>query len=379
MTLRFLFGAMFLLYVSPLTKASAILPDRGEIDGWLKPLGADNHFDPQKGINWGIVPGPFYTPELGAGIGAAVVGMYRTHPQDTADQNSVVTISGYTSSTGALGINLQNYSFFPGDRWRVFLNGKLNNTPSWYWGPGFSAGKHKNHRQKYTAREISLSPEILRRLWTNSYFGLGWDFSSFHAAKPGKGPRLVQNAPGGPSLLNSGMSFQLLYDSRDFIANPSRGRMFSLSDTVYTPELGSDSRFNVLTTRYSQYHAFTSRDTLAWEVSGEFTSGSVPWISLPTLGSSQRMRGYYPGRYRSRDTLSGQVEYRRRLAWRHGVVAWLGGGTMGSDMDALSHSRWLPSVGVGYRFAFKPKMNVRLDYGVGQHSSSFYFQVGEAF
>ncbi|MDI8083742.1 hypothetical protein MJN69_28740, partial [Salmonella enterica subsp. enterica serovar Kentucky] len=39
----------------------------------------------------------------------------------------------------------------------------------------------------------------------------------------------------------------------------------------------------------------------------------------------------------------------------------------------------LPSAGVGYRFEFKPRVNVRLDYGVGKASSGFYFQVGEAF
>ena len=39
----------------------------------------------------------------------------------------------------------------------------------------------------------------------------------------------------------------------------------------------------------------------------------------------------------------------------------------------------LPSAGVGYRFEFKPRVNVRLDYGIGKGSSGFYFQVGEAF
>ncbi|ELV0770718.1 hypothetical protein SFF50_003939 [Salmonella enterica] len=45
----------------------------------------------------------------------------------------------------------------------------------------------------------------------------------------------------------------------------------------------------------------------------------------------------------------------------------------------LDDGRWLPSAGVGYRFEFKPRVNVRLDYGVGKGSSGFYFQVGEAF
>ncbi len=64
---------------------------------------------------------------------------------------------------------------------------------------------------------------------------------------------------------------------------------------------------------------------------------------------------------------------------RHGIVARAGAGTMGPSMDSLNDGRWLPSAGVGYRFEFKPRVNVRLDYGIGKGSSGFYFRVGEAF
>ncbi|WP_431455062.1 hypothetical protein, partial [Enterococcus faecalis] len=52
---------------------------------------------------------------------------------------------------------------------------------------------------------------------------------------------------------------------------------------------------------------------------------------------------------------------------------------MGPSLSSLNNGRWLPSAGVGYRFEFKPRVNVRLDYGIGNGSSGFYFQVGEAF
>ena len=49
------------------------------------------------------------------------------------------------------------------------------------------------------------------------------------------------------------------------------------------------------------------------------------------------------------------------------------------SFHSLDDGRWLPSAGVGYRCEFKPRVNVRLDYGIGKGSSGFYFQVGEAF
>ncbi|MFO5976518.1 hypothetical protein ACLBSL_16985, partial [Klebsiella pneumoniae] len=107
--------------------------------------------------------------------------------------------------------------------------------------------------------------------------------------------------------------------------------------------------------------------------------GEVPWSMMPLLGSDERMRGYYQGRYRDKNVVSGQLEYRRQLTWRHGIVAWAGAGTMGPSLSSLNNGRWLPSAGIGYRFEFKPRVNVRLDYGIGNGSSGFYFQVGEAF
>ncbi len=118
---------------------------------------------------------------------------------------------------------------------------------------------------------------------------------------------------------------------------------------------------------------------LAWEADGAFTQGEVPWSMMPLLGSDERMRGYYQGRYRDKKVVSGQLEYRRQLTWRHGIVAWAGAGTMGPSLSSLNNGRWLPSAGIGYRFEFKPRVNVRLDYGIGNGSSGFYFQVGEAF
>lgn len=75
-------------------QAQAQALSREHIDDWLKNLGASDQFDASKGIDWGVMPGPFYTPELGLGIGTAIVGMYRPDPADTVSQNSTLTLSG---------------------------------------------------------------------------------------------------------------------------------------------------------------------------------------------------------------------------------------------------------------------------------------------
>jgi hypothetical protein len=83
------------------------------------------------------MPGPFYTPELGLGIGTAVVGMYRPDPQDTTSQNSTLTLSGYASSTGAFGLSVKNYAFFDTICGAFLLKGRWP-IPRLILGAGFS-------------------------------------------------------------------------------------------------------------------------------------------------------------------------------------------------------------------------------------------------
>ncbi|MEW5558798.1 BamA/TamA family outer membrane protein [Enterobacter asburiae] len=361
-------------------QARSWLPDRGQIDDLLRPLGASTTFDPAGGIDWGIVPGPFYTPELGPGIGAAVVGMYRPDPQDCISQNSTLTMSGYISAPGAFGINFTNYAFFADDRWRFFLDGAIGNTPTWFWGQGFRAGDRDGDKQKYTSQRAMLNPMIYRQLSRHVYAGLGWSLDAQHAANvDSNDPRQIEGTPTGTSSFISGISMALSWDSRDFVPNPRSGQSMDLRYTRYTPATGSDVRFDDYKAHYSHYYSIGSKDVLAWEIDGHFTQGNVPWNNLPLLGNSQRMRGYYEGRYRDKNTFSGQLELRHKLSWRHGVVGWIGGGTMAPTFHGLNNGRWLPTAGAGYRFEFKPRMNVRLDYGIGKGSSGFYFQAGEAF
>ncbi|MDI9802753.1 BamA/TamA family outer membrane protein [Citrobacter koseri] len=358
----------------------AALPGRDEVDSWLQKLGASDDFDAAKGIDWGVMPGPFYTPELGLGMGTAVVGMYRPDPDDTVSQNSTLTLSGYISSTGAFGVTMQNYAFFADDRWRFFLDGALTDTPTYYWGQGFSAGDKDSKKESYSAQVLEIRPTLYRRLAQNIYFGVGWSLNVQHAAQLNDSdfPQ-IENTSQGASVLSSGSSVELSWDDRDFVPNPRKGQYADLRYTRFTPDSGSDTRFNEYQLHYSRYHSLDDKNVLAWEIDSAFTQGSVPWSMIPLLGSNQRMRGYYEGRYRDKNVLSTQLEYRRKLDWRHGIVGWIGAGTMGSSFHSLDDGRYLPSAGIGYRFEFKPRVNVRLDYGIGKGSSGFYFQVGEAF
>lgn len=358
--------------------AAAWLPDRARIDELLASLGGSDALDPSQPIDWGVLPGPFYMPETSLGVGVALVGLYRPDREVPDTPLSSLTLTGYVSVSGLFGLSFDNYSFFAGDRWRLFVDGALKNQPDEYWGIGYAAGRD-DHSQGYTARSFELWPKAYARVAPSTWAGLGWSVNQLHAAALDDGAgNAIHDTADGPSVFSSGLSAHLLHDTRDFVPNPARGHALSVDYAVYAPALGSDTRFTVLNARYGHYLALDAKNTLAFELYGDFRAGAVPWNMLATLGDDARMRGYYNGRYRGRDVFSTQLEWRRQLAWRHGMTLWAGAGTLAPRVSDLGE-HWLPSYGAGYRFMFKPRVNVRLDLGIGRGSSGVYFQVGEAF
>lgn len=59
------------------------------------------------------VAGAIYTPELKLGLGMAVAGIYRVDAADKTTQNSSVSLTGYVSASGALGMGISSYTFLP--------------------------------------------------------------------------------------------------------------------------------------------------------------------------------------------------------------------------------------------------------------------------
>ncbi len=232
-----LFILFLLLLTYPICSQAETL-SREKIDGWLQHLGASDKFDASKGIDWGVMPGPFYTPELGLGIGTAVVGMYRPDPQDTTSQNSTLTLSGYASSTGAFGLSVKNYAFFDNDLWRVFVEGSMANTPTYYWGQGFHAGDKDNEKEKYTAQVLTLRPTIYRQLIDNVYLGTGWSLAAQNADEMDHDdlPK-IESTPQGPSVFSSGASIDINWDDRDFVPNPRRGQYANFRYTTLRPRV----------------------------------------------------------------------------------------------------------------------------------------------
>ncbi|AIV07790.1 membrane protein [Vibrio harveyi] len=359
------------------SSAFAIQQDESSLmDDILTKLGSSETVDESKLIDWGVLPGPFVNPEQGFGIGVAAVGLYTPYDWQKGDPYSTVTVTSYGSTSGSYGLGLNNRTYLKNDKVRLLGEAWISHTPGYYWGIGSQAAENENNKVQYEGQRLQLSPKIAVEVAPNTYAKLGWQWQSFSKVDGVDGDILPSEVADATS---SGVLVGMEYDTRDFEPNPMRGQFLDIEWIANRDSLGSDEDYDNLVANYRVYQQWSDTTIIAMEVYSQSIFGDAPWFDYAQLGDDQRMRGYYQGQYRDKHQLSTQVEIRHTIAGRHGVVGWLGAGNIAPTYHDLFKSSWLPTVGVGYRFAFKARINVRVDLGVGKDSTGFYFQINEAF
>ncbi|CAH1562358.1 BamA/TamA family outer membrane protein [Vibrio rotiferianus] len=346
------------------------------MDDILTKLGSSETVDESKLIDWGVLPGPFVNPEQGFGIGVAAVGLYTPYDWQKGDPYSTVTVTSYGSTSGSYGLGLNNRTYLKNDKVRLLGEAWISHTPGYYWGIGSQAAENENNKVQYEGQRLQLSPKIAVEVAPNTYAKLGWQWQSFSNVDGVEGDILPSEVADATS---SGVLVGMEYDTRDFEPNPMRGQFLDVEWIANRDSLGSDEDYDNLVANYRVYQQWSDTTIIAMEVYSQSIFGDAPWFDYAQLGDDQRMRGYYQGQYRDKHQLSTQVEIRHTIAGRHGVVGWLGAGSIAPTYHELFENSWLPTVGVGYRFAFKARINVRVDLGVGKDSTGFYFQINEAF
>lgn len=342
----------------------------------LTELGSSETVDHSKLIDWGVLPGPFVNPEQGFGIGIAAVGLYTPSDWQASDAYSTLTVTSYGSTSGSYGVGVNNRTYLQQDKLRLLGEAWISHTPGYYWGIGKDAAQSDSNKTQYQGQRLLLNPKLAFEISDNFYVKAGFKWQSFSHMEG------VANDP-LPSALNdstsSGMVIGFEYDTRDFEPNPKLGQFIDVEWVANRGSLGSDHSYDHVTVNARRYSQISDDTIIAMEVYSQSILGEAPWFDYAQLGDDERMRGYYQGQYRDKHQLSTQVELRHTLSGRHGMVAWLGAGNVAPSYHALFADKWLPTVGLGYRFAFKARINVRIDLGIGKQSSGFYFQVNEAF
>lgn len=331
----------------------------------------------RKQFDMSFIGGPFYSSDTKFGIGLVGSALYYHSMADTVTQPSQIALKLQLSTTLFYSLALEGTHIFPRDRFRAGYSVEFYSFPTYFWGIGYDAARH-SAKTRYVERAVDVKGDFLVNLGHHMYVGPTAGMSWTDATR-----RRVPLEPwaGEPRTVTAtflGVTASL--DTRDVITDPWSGWYVSVSQKFYPRFLGNTTHsFSSTTFEMSHYRRVWKGGTLAAKLRGLFTYGHTPWPEMATFGGSSTMRGYYEGQYRDKCAADITVELRQHVWRRSGVAVWAGAGTVFPSFDRIRWKRVLPCAGIGYRFEFKKRVNVRVDFGVGKGTTGFEFSINEAF
>ena len=333
-----------------------------------------NQIKEEKKFDFSIIGGPHFSSDTKLGLGLVASGLYRIDHENLSLPPSNISFYSDVTTTGFYLIGIRGTTIFKNDKHRLGINFYFFSFPSDYWGIGYANGNRKDHYTTYKRLEKQIRLDFSRQIFPNTFVGITGLFRHVN----GKDFKDISFLEGEKNnIASQGFGAFITYDSRDFLPNPYRG-IYTKFEQIFFPDFWGN-RFQRTEILYRQYNKIWKGAILASDLQGIFNYGNTPWSMVALLGGSYQMRGYYEGKYRDNNLIQAQIEIRQHIYNRHGIAIWGGAGNVFPKFDHFKWKETLPTYGIGYRWEFKNRVNVRLDYGIGKGQSAFYFNIDEAF
>jgi len=327
-----------------------------------------------------------YAPETSWEIGMSALYVYFTN-RDTTNRLSEINAFSFFTLENQYGFWFDHAIYSDKNRWFFLGRARIQSFPLFYHGLG--ADTPVEYVARVDANQILVKERILRKLKNNIYIGLEFDYQRL------SGVDFVLEDPensnfefplGHNGSDNIGLGLGLIHDSRHNVLNVRKGLFSELAFLHYNPSWGSTYEFTSVISDTRVYRPMGNNNVLAFQVLGQFNFGDIPFNQLALMGGESIMRGYYYGRYRDRNQLAAQVEYRFlpipfKFTKRLGLAVFAGAGSVFNQVDNLNISNFVVSGGVGLRFLIFPQKDIwtRMDFAVTEESTGFYFFIGESF
>jgi len=338
---------------------------------------------------------------------------------------SALPVAGYTLQTGFAGVLSSNFAFYTSEHSQANMSTVLTSItysqykqiifpiqaniwtkankyniqtdwrylkyPSLTYGLGGNTNADSGYNIDYGY--LRLHQAILRSITRDLYLGIGYDFDYFwniHEVDPPAGkPTDFQTYGLTKSEQASGISLHALYDDRRNPINPEKGSYLNITYRPNFTWLGSDNNWQSLVLDMREFLPFPAgtRNVLAlWSYDWFTVGGTAPYLLLPSTGwdpYSNTARGFIQGRYRSKNMLYFESEYRFAITG-NGLL----GGVVFANAQSFSeratdkYTYIQPGYGLGLRVSLNKfsRTNLAVDYGWGSHGSGgFFVNLGEVF
>jgi hypothetical protein len=335
------------------------------------------------GLSWAILPTFSYNPVYGAAFGLMATGAGQRG--STLARFSSLSISGNISTTGQVQAQVRGDVFSTSGTYLTKADFRYLDTERSTWGLGPIAEDQEEYPMSFT---LYRAYATLYRVVSGPVFvGLGYHYDEFtdivdQRAQQGEATPFTTYSRGAVSrTVASGLSVNLLGDTRDNLVNASSGYYLSMSLRNYMETMGSDANWQELWAEMRVYPHVPKRgrNVLAFWLYSWFSFGPAPYLNQPSNGwdtYGRGARGYLQGRIRGPNQVYLETEYRVGLSrdglW--GAVVFFNL-TCTTNPDTQTFGRADAGVGAGLRMKFNKHANTNLtiDHGWGRDGSKGFF------
>ncbi len=345
-----------------------------------------------KSFYFSILPVSSAVPGGGRAIfTATTVGFYMGDRSTT--YLSTVSLAPYFNFDGRYGLPFRSSIWLNYNSWNIQGDSRFLVYPQDTWG----LGGHEPEFNKFTVnyQYIRFYQSALKRITSYFYAGAGYNLDYYMDIETND-RNALQKFTGYPygtssdhNSFSSGVTANLLYDSRNNAFNPLPGAYTNIIYRVNAHALGSDANWQSIYIDMRKYISFTStkeQNVLAlWTYYWRTFGNGIPYLNLPSIGWDlyQRSgRGIEQNRYRGKSLLYFETEYRKDLI-ANGLLGFVLFANVNSVTEPVTNkfSYWHPAGGTGLRIKFNKGSgtNIAIDYGISKGYSAIILGLGEAF
>jgi outer membrane protein assembly factor BamA len=192
----------------------------------------------------------------------------------------------------------------------------------------------------------------------------------------------------------------IIYDTRDYEPDPTKGMYFEVANEYSSKIIGSQFRFNKLLIQLKGFQKISlgKRTVLAGRIgAGNVFGSTAPFFefqdqwspdgSINALGGKHSLRGYRSNRFLARAVMFSNIELRARFwetkikkqRFAFSIVPFVDLGTVRNNWTDLSFNKMKISYGSGLRVAWNQSTVIYADYGVSKEDNLLYFGIGQIF
>jgi hypothetical protein len=323
-----------------------------------------------------------YAPETSWELGVSSLYVYSAN-RDLSNRLSEVKAFTFYTLENQYGFWLDHALYTDENKWFFYGRARYQSFPLFYYGIGRETPSE--HIALIDGEYTLFRERLLRETLPSLYFGLELDYQGLNRVNYiDTETDFELPEVGAMGSNNLGIGLGLLYNNIHNAMNPREGLYSEWAFMNYNTAAGSDYNMTTYVIDNRIYRPVKENTVFAAQLYGQFTSGNAPFNMLALMGGESLMRGYYLGRYRDKNLVAGQVEYRIlpfEFSKRWGASVFLAAGQVYGGEYGFNWDQFLPTGGAGIRYLIFPEKDIytRIDVSFTEEGRGVYFFIGEAF